>query len=474
MKLHRVKLIIFSFHSKHCFTHLYYYYLPISITSTFSICLLSSASVASVASDLEDSRSISSGLEDAQRNHRSARSSSKHRQSKHRSSSRHSRCSDSDADDTQLPESFITDKENQRFDSNTDIMVTSNTRSAKLQKRKFDQLVEENKEKDEKLAELEEEITLLKAETKMATKKGRNSRNLNREEKEWQGRIWKATKSAIWNQCKFITSDAKLIRATKLVMEKMNLKELANLPEGQKKKDWISTWVAENKDYVRTGMNDVRNYTQGELRKVMVEKMMANQEVPTAEQVFQCATRVDCGTDEKNEEMFDFYVDVLLPKVALKENWDTNIRHYQTVSAAHHLGEPDKKCITVNTEAFLVLVFENCEEKWKYLVKCKRNGTKEDRSHDEYVSPFTDVRAGQQRWGGWNENGRKRHKELCKLIGDARKKGGKEFENIEIDCLTRLRCKHNVEERDQARANRGRAARGMVEESESEDEYDNI
>lgn len=347
------------------------------------------------------------------------------------------------------------------------------TEKSRTSKRKIEQLEAEGKEKDKKLALLQKQVAYLQAENDgLPTKKPRASHTFSREEKEWIGRIWKATKSAIWSGCKFITKEKKLIRATKSVLETMNLKEFANLPDGKQKDAKISAWIAENKEHVRTGMNDVRNYSQGEVRKVVVERLITNQKVPTPAQILDCATRTNVGEGQANQEHFDFYVDVLLPKVALKENWDTNYRHYQTVSEAHHQGKPNKKCITVSTEAFLVLIFMNCYFKWIYLADCKKKGIKENRSSPDFATPWTDVKAGQQKWGGWNDGGRALFKEICKKVDDGRKQdSGKEAEKA---CLVRLRTKHNVEEKDKNRAAKGRKSRAAIVESESEDEYDNI
>ncbi len=346
------------------------------------------------------------------------------------------------------------------------------TKENRQSKRKFEELQKQNEEKDEKLAALEKQVADLKEKPQGLIVIGRSSGKLTYEEKEWRGRLWKATKSAIWSCCKFISTETKLLRATKVVYHHMNLKEFNDMPDGEDKEKAIATWVTQNADHVRTGMNDVRNYTQGELRKVVMDRLMAGLVVPTSDVVLECATRVNCGPGEANEEIFDFYVDVLLPKVALTENWDANHRHYQRVSAAHHQGNPTKMCVTVSTEAFLVLMFLNCHKKWEYLKTCKLESKKEDRSHEDYKSPYTEVAKGQQKYGGWNLAGKKKFKELCILISEARKEEW--VPTVEEACLQRLRTKHKVEERDRKRAIRGRKRRGVVQEEESEDEWDNI
>ena len=124
------------------------------------------------------------------------------------------------------------------------------------------------------------------------------------------------------------------------------------------------------------------------------------------------------GAVASSFDNYIFYVNTALPRVAGKDFWGPRKCHHETISSAMHTdGLP---CITVGTEAFLVLCWENCHKKWLYLYKCDESGEEPDQKCQDMATPFTDAKSGQQPFGGWNKAGRKRYAELCKMITEAR------------------------------------------------------
>ena len=72
-------------------------------------------------------------------------------------------------------------------------------------------------------------------------------------------------------------------------------------------------WIGQNKDYVRQGMNEARNYAQSQLRGCIVERLNDDLPCPTPDQILMCATRDDeFLADPTNHWIMDFYVDVLI------------------------------------------------------------------------------------------------------------------------------------------------------------------
>jgi len=127
-----------------------------------------------------------------------------------------------------------------------------------------------------------------------------------------------------------------------------------------------------------------------------------------------------------------------------------SVRHYNTISDAVDPDDPSCKAITVETEAFAVLNFENNLSKWKYYdktlednykdfqyVPCNRK--KDDPAEVEFVaveknekkilrifSPkvkgkYTKSDCGQARYGGWSREGMVRYNKLVSFALQGRR-----------------------------------------------------
>ena len=102
------------------------------------------------------------------------------------------------------------------------------------------------------------------------------------------------TKMWLWKQVKFISNDVQCARATKLVMQKMDLRSLKGLT-GRDLVNAEETWIAMSMDTVRKGLNYWRNYVQQELHKLMFKEVWATgsahdpDSVPDIKQILQLA-----------------------------------------------------------------------------------------------------------------------------------------------------------------------------------------
>ncbi len=303
-----------------------------------------------------------------------------------------------------------------------------------------------------------------------ARAKARKSEELTEDEKRWRHRINKGTKTSIFRHCKFIFDEKKLMKATKKLLLDMDLHPLQDLKGAELNKK-LAELIPANMDLVRTCLNDTRNYAVSQLRECVVSLMMNGEKVPTPEQLAKCAFRCDVEKDKEMTSFFDMYVDQFLMKVAMKECWDTNIRHYQEISKALL---PDTTsptlCIPGPTEAFLLLVYTNGYHRWKYMAKMKKKGETIDRKDPQYQVPFCDNDRGQSKWGGWNLAGRQFFKEALIKVSEGR--SSENCATFEANVLQRLRDKHDIVARDSARANRGKKRRAVVEEVESDNEFE--
>ena len=446
----------------------------------------------------ESQESVATDLEDAQQEprRRSYVKAKRYKQtSSHRSKSQSSRQvtskrqkrqaeehsgSDSDSSRSPLPESFHRGKENQRINSNSGIMVQTRGNSGsdgkghsgdkekkglnskKLQKKLQDQEAENER--------LRNQLLVAQAQNSQPIRASRGVHKLTAEEKKWKSDVAQATKRFVWGSVKFVKDDANLLRATSHIFDQWKLKEYQGL-EGKEFVEAKKNWLLQNKELVRTAMNDQRNYAQSQLRTFITARMMFDQRVPTPQQVLDCATREPYLHEEEDKHwIMEMYHDDLLFKVVGKEHWDSWVRHYACISTAKPTDPEGKLFIQVTTEAFLVACYQNCYDKWLYIVEEKKQNREADRKDPRFNTPFIDSDAGQAKYGGWNQAGKSYFKELCKKIKEARERD--HVQEMEKACLQRVRINNKIEERDQKRAARSKRKRRVEVEEESEDEFD--
>ena len=284
-------------------------------------------------------------------------------------------------------------------------------------------LKEQNKQQADEIAKLQAQLMQKRADLKVKRRGGRKTRKneMTSDERQWQAAVWLATKYVAWNVLKFINSDKKLVNVTTKVMEHMQLEEFEGL-QGKRLAAKQAMWIAENKDLVRQAINHFRNYHAGQVRAEWVSRKIMDKPVPTKEQILDCATREpNLLKTEEGKALLADYHDVWLQKIAGKEHWERNQRYYQTISNAKHDGcKENPECINSGTEAFLYLVYENCEPtKWEYLAECKKLGKTVDNKHQAMMTVYTVSDGGQMEWGGWTKAGHDCWKEVKQKIEDA-------------------------------------------------------
>jgi hypothetical protein len=173
------------------------------------------------------------------------------------------------------------------------------------------------------------------------------------------------------------------------------------------------------------------------------------------------------------EEVFRLYHQDLLAKVLGKEHWDGWLRNYNTISGAKQkLSDEEEDCVGPGTEAFLVCLFDNCEDKWDMIAENKKAGKKTDKKRRDrrWKTKFIDQDAGVARWGGWNKDGRKAVRDLAKLVLEARK--GNHVKGLEKACLNRVQMDQGIEVEEDDPKNKKRKAQNEPEEDDSDDELD--
>ena len=297
-----------------------------------------------------------------------------------------------------------------------------------------------------------------------------------------QREVHKCTKQKLWKICKFLRSQGKLDKATKFVMEKLQLAEMDGL-EGSDLVDAQETWKATFSKSVRTALNKQRNYVQQELRELMEKEVFQKgkeDEFPDEKQILDIAMRNKLDDDTPKEEralyekLFDNYWNILMPKVAGHFAWGPNKRHYELMSSGKE-DDDSENYVSPSDEAFLVLIWLNCYKKWRYQELLKRDEPEKEleEDHDDVKTPCTDAKGGQKTFGGWNEAGITKFRELEKAIKENRETEKKYIEEVEQQALERIRKVEQVAEKDASRKTKKRKKKvAAIEEESTDDEND--
>ncbi len=145
--------------------------------------------------------------------------------------------------------------------------------------------------------------------------------------------------------------------------------------------------------------------------------------------------------NERNRDFFIWYWLELLPAGAAKGKWTKKIRFFGTITDHAPLDNPEDKYITTSDETLIVLMFENCSKRFPYVAECKRKNVVPDKNHADYQARWSVSAAGQNKFGGWEDDGRARFVELRRKIGAAKQKD--HVQDLESDILKEIQDKYS-------------------------------
>lgn len=343
-----------------------------------------------------------------------------------------------------------------------------------------------NDEVDEDKEKAELKLKLARMQKRMKLDRTGASKSTSGTQSAMQNCVRKCTKTKLWKICKFIKSPGKLDKGVKFVMESLDLQELDGL-EGQELVEAQETWKAQYSPDVRTALNKQRNYCQQELREVMERecfKPEKEDEFPNEKEILDVVLRnkLDENTPDEERErfemIFDNYWNVLVPKVAGHSSWGPAKRHYQLLSSGKE-DPDDQACqpyVSASDEAFIAVLWLNCYKKWWYKEQMRREKKNVDPNHADMQTPYTDSKAGQKKFGGWNKAGIEKYDELCKLIKENRKTEKEYIQGVEEAALERIRKQEKTAEKEEKRKTKKRTKKqqdGFSDDDDDEDDYDN-
>ena len=279
----------------------------------------------------------------------------------------------------------------------------------------------------------------------------------------------------LWRTTKFINNEQQELDACAVVMKDVHgISDLLESEDPAKLEENISAFAATYGSEVCTAVNTARSNSQSNIKKAYLKRSLKGKQMPTPQELLSCVLRKkellcypsdeetplkpchsdyengvedpeyktdlakydqDIGIHEQkvalinlNREWFMWYWTQLLPCVAGSNRWSKNIRCYGCISDSTFPDNKDLKHITSSDEALVMVLYENCGQRFPFLHElAKKNGasytvTKEDTMHARYQSAYSDPKAGQKKYGGWYQKGRERYAKLEKKIRVCKKK----------------------------------------------------
>ena len=328
-----------------------------------------------------------------------------------------------------------------------------------------------------------------------------------------------AIKDVVWRTKKFVTSEAQEVALAKDVYAAIDIKDKG--AEGHEE-----AFIERYRSKCTELLNGQRSYVQGNAVKGAANDWMENIEaiLPEVSEILACLSRSAPPEGEEAlarwKKVWVWYWDVYLPFIAgNKFHWNESKRHYECISESAVVGSGDVKPsaakkakkagkktpqvalnVPPSTEAFAMVMFENCRTKWmeEYPVKIAHPGKnsrslKRKQGHEglayavdgrflnfydkKFKGIYTQNDSGHAKFGGWKVEGIKKFIEYRKESVMART--GKERKAntlaLEAQILALVREKHGVVGVDLAaqRAARNQARAGnQAPEVEEVDDLD--
>lgn len=266
-----------------------------------------------------------------------------------------------------------------------------------------------------------------------------------------------------WRQVKFINAE-KARKLCRKVLESAGL--ITEKTPRDKKLHLLDTYT----DSMCVIVNGTRTYKMQRMEKPAEVWMEAHDgELPTPEQMEACLRRSLDQKKPEDLEIFAWYMDKFLPKcVGNAKIFAEPHRRYAIISEAAPKKTPNKPYVTIYDEAFAVLGFENCRERWithqkiktlhkrKRIVPCKykKDGTVGVENDfevdgntvrvfgDNSSGKYTESDAGRKKHGAWTNVGLKRWDDLKKMAREGRQSAN--CKPLETAALAKVRADNGL------------------------------
>ena len=288
---------------------------------------------------------------------------------------------------------------------------------------------------------------------------GQNASNRD----DWVTIIKTKVKFNTFKKFKFVTDSDGEERVLSEVISLVGLSSLES--SGKEGAAQLQLFCTKYASVIMSEINATRNYVQAQVKKVCMAWLAVNSgKLPKMKDIEACYTRtIDLDSEEK-QELAVWYVDKFLPACTGNSiDFSPKIRYYETISDA----KSDVKCLypdmTPETEAFGIAVLESNYTKWPKLFDLEKNPElhgkktailktkKEDfvpkegvryfflDEHPALQAKYTTPDSGQEKYGGWKDEGVRRWVKIRSAIKKARKsKAGRAWEAKILEVLREI------------------------------------
>lgn len=159
------------------------------------------------------------------------------------------------------------------------------------------------------------------------------------------------------------------------------------------------------------------------------------------------------------KDIFLWYFNDWMPAVAGKQWFGDDIKKYKLLTDLQDVRGTKRVNVTITSEAFGLLMYENCQVKWQRMAQYKAKHGKKARfpkakddkdldgnGIDYYQAKWSDSNMGQVQFGGWAAEAYERFEVLKELVHGLRiedEKNGKAMQNYAKKLIREL---HKVDE----------------------------
>ena len=287
-------------------------------------------------------------------------------------------------------------------------------------------------------AALRQEVLDLRQEREEHTRPDGTRSNLPLEE---CANITKHIKEQTFRLNKFVSSKRQLLGWATRLCEKMHPTTHVGPNNVVAREQWVDTY----KDYALQELNKCRSYVVSQIRAGVMKLMDKNfaknnanlATLPTLEQWKRVINRgydPDEIASESDNELFAFYVEELLSKVASNsDHWGFHKHCFECVSGAKLTDNDAAHCLPPNAEAFVLVVIEGYAHVWQRQWSMKRNdplaliapprkkqGEEPSENEKLLICHCTRIDKGQKKFGGWKQEWIQKYVAYRTVITDAR------------------------------------------------------
>ena len=252
--------------------------------------------------------------------------------------------------------------------------------------------------------------------------------------KGMQEKVGKAVISILFRNVKFVTDQSKSKELAMYLVDYVHQEaELKNMTQAYKDSFAISYM-----DLVELIISNRRNYVQQQMRIIITTLMTTGGDepdydlAPCPDLMLKCALRDIDVTKPDELQSFMWYWEQILAKAGGESMWFRDEFKYKVLPSqcTYKFEDFDQefKLFPAATEAFQVLVYENCIAKWKEQAKWKHEHPGENlpvknkinKAEALHKTKYTITDIGQQKYGGWSDAGLARFNALKKAIKASR------------------------------------------------------